>query len=54
MARINVSELAPEVYRALSRTEAAIRKGSLDPIVRELVKIRAAHAPHRSGTRRAA
>jgi AhpD family alkylhydroperoxidase len=41
MARIDVSELAPEVYRALSQTEAAIRKGTLDPIVRELVKIRA-------------
>jgi AhpD family alkylhydroperoxidase len=41
MARINVSEFAPEVYRALSHTEAAIRKGPLDPTVRELVKIRA-------------
>jgi AhpD family alkylhydroperoxidase len=41
MARINVSEVAPEIYRAFSHTEVAIRKGPLDPAVRELVKIRA-------------
>jgi AhpD family alkylhydroperoxidase len=41
MSRINVSETAPDVYRALSHTEAVIRKGSLDPVLGELVKIRA-------------
>jgi AhpD family alkylhydroperoxidase len=41
MARINVSEVAPEIYRAFSHPEVAIRKGPLDPAVRELVKIRA-------------
>jgi AhpD family alkylhydroperoxidase len=41
MARISIPEVAPEIYRALSHTEAAIRKSSLDPAVRELVKIRA-------------
>jgi AhpD family alkylhydroperoxidase len=41
MARISVPEVAPEIYRALSHTEVAIRKGPLDPAVRELVKIRA-------------
>ena len=41
MSRISVSEVAPEVYRALSHTEVVIRKGPLDPAVRELVKIRA-------------
>jgi AhpD family alkylhydroperoxidase len=41
MTRISVPDLAPEVYRALSHTEVAIRKGPLDPAVRELVKIRA-------------
>jgi AhpD family alkylhydroperoxidase len=39
--RLSVPEAAPDVYRALSHTEAAIRKGPLDPAVRELVKIRA-------------
>jgi AhpD family alkylhydroperoxidase len=41
MSRISVPEVAPEVYRALSNTEVAIRKGPLDPAVRHLVKIRA-------------
>jgi AhpD family alkylhydroperoxidase len=41
MARISVPEVAPELYRALAHTEATIRKGPLDPLVRELVKIRA-------------
>lgn len=41
MARISIPEVAPEIYRALSHTEAVIRKSPLDPTVRELVKIRA-------------
>jgi AhpD family alkylhydroperoxidase len=41
MARIDVSETAPELYRAFIHAETTIRKGSLDPAVRELVKIRA-------------
>ncbi|MEO3855574.1 carboxymuconolactone decarboxylase family protein [Acrocarpospora sp. B8E8] len=41
MSRINVSETAPDFYRALVHTEGVIRKGPLDPTVRELVKIRA-------------
>jgi AhpD family alkylhydroperoxidase len=41
MARISIPGVAPEIYRALSHTEAVIRKSSLDPAVRELVKIRA-------------
>jgi AhpD family alkylhydroperoxidase len=41
MARINLPELAPELYKSLTHTEAQIRKGPLDPTVRELVKIRA-------------
>jgi AhpD family alkylhydroperoxidase len=41
MSRINVHEVAPDVYKALGQAEVAIRKGSLNPIVRELVKIRA-------------
>jgi AhpD family alkylhydroperoxidase len=41
MARIDVQELAPEIYRAFIHTETAIRKGPLDSTVRELVKIRA-------------
>jgi AhpD family alkylhydroperoxidase len=41
MARINVPDVAPELYRAFVHTEQTIRKGPLDPVVRELVKIRA-------------
>jgi AhpD family alkylhydroperoxidase len=41
MSPISVPEVAPDVYRAFAQTEAAIRKGPLDPKVRELVKIRA-------------
>jgi AhpD family alkylhydroperoxidase len=41
MARINVPDVAPELYRAFVHTEQSIRKGPLDPAVRELVKIRA-------------
>lgn len=41
MSRINVAEVAPELYRAFMHAETTIRKGPLDPKVRELVKIRA-------------
>src|SRR3954471_10609506 len=41
MARMNVAETAPEVYRALSHVEGVIRKGPLEQTIRELVKIRA-------------
>jgi AhpD family alkylhydroperoxidase len=41
MARINIPDIAPELYRAFAHTEQTIRKGPLDPALRELVKIRA-------------
>lgn len=41
MSRLNVPELAPEVYKAFVRAEMAIAEGPLDPAVRELAKIRA-------------
>lgn len=41
MTRLNIAKAAPEVYEALSQVEKTIRKGSLDAVVRELVKIRA-------------
>ncbi|MCO6006272.1 carboxymuconolactone decarboxylase family protein [Actinoallomurus purpureus] len=40
MSRLNVGELAPEVYKAFLQAEQAIRKGPLAATVRELVKIR--------------
>ncbi len=41
MTRLNITETAPQVYKALGGVEAAIRKGPLHHAVRELVKIRA-------------
>jgi AhpD family alkylhydroperoxidase len=41
MTRLNLNETAPEIYKAFAHVETVIRKGSLDPAVRELVKIRA-------------
>jgi AhpD family alkylhydroperoxidase len=41
MQRLNVAELAPEVYGAFLQVERAIGKGPLDAAIRELVKIRA-------------
>ena len=41
MQRLNVADLAPEVYEAFLQVEQAIRKGPLDAAIRELVKIRA-------------
>ena len=41
MARITIPDVAPELYRAFVHTEQTIRTGPLDPVVRELVKIRA-------------
>jgi AhpD family alkylhydroperoxidase len=41
MTRINMPEVAPEIYRAFGRAEMAIQQGPLDSTVRELVKLRA-------------
>ncbi|WP_329614360.1 carboxymuconolactone decarboxylase family protein [Streptomyces brevispora] len=43
--RMQWSEHAPEVYKAMARLEAASRKG-LDPVVAELVKIRSSQLNH--------
>ncbi|MBF6238971.1 Argininosuccinate synthase [Nocardia otitidiscaviarum] len=40
MSRLNLPKLAPEVYQAWAAAEMAIQRGPLDPVVRELVKIR--------------
>ncbi|UFS96515.1 carboxymuconolactone decarboxylase family protein [Nocardia huaxiensis] len=40
MSRLNMPELAPEVYKAWATAEMHIRRGPLDAVVRELVKIR--------------
>ncbi|MEV6768094.1 carboxymuconolactone decarboxylase family protein [Nocardia sp. NPDC051030] len=40
MSRLNLGEVAPEVYKAWMAAEVAIRRGPLDATVRELVKIR--------------
>ncbi len=41
MARMKLAEVAPEYYKAWFEAEKAIRRGPLNPVVRELVKIRA-------------
>ncbi|WP_327369406.1 carboxymuconolactone decarboxylase family protein [Streptomyces sp. NBC_01217] len=43
--RTNWAELAPDVYKAMIRLDAASRRG-LDPVVGELVKIRASQLNH--------
>ena len=43
--RLNMAELAPDVYKSMLRLEAAARKG-LDPTLLELVKIRASQLNH--------
>lgn len=43
--RMQWAEHAPDVYKAMARLEAASRKG-LDPVVAELVKIRASQINH--------
>ncbi|MHC0431206.1 carboxymuconolactone decarboxylase family protein [Streptomyces sp. O3] len=43
--RLNWTEHAPEVYRAIARAEAAAAKG-VDPVIAELVKIRASQLNH--------
>lgn len=43
--RMQWGEHAPDVYKAMARLEAASRKG-LDPVVAELVKIRASQLNH--------
>lgn len=41
MSRMKLAKVAPELYQAWFAAEGAIRRGPLDPVVRELVKIRA-------------
>lgn len=41
MPRLSMTDVAPELYQAFTKPEAALRKGPLDPALRELVKIRA-------------
>ena len=43
--RLNLAKLAPEVYRAMIALDTAARKG-LDPVIAELVKIRASQLNH--------
>ncbi|MEU4177262.1 carboxymuconolactone decarboxylase family protein [Streptomyces sp. NPDC026589] len=43
--RISVSQLLPDVYKAMVRLDIAARKG-LDPVLVELVKIRASQLNH--------
>ncbi|MER6174289.1 carboxymuconolactone decarboxylase family protein [Streptosporangium sp. NPDC001681] len=40
MSRLNVAEVAPEIYKAFIQAEQAMLKGPLDATIRELVKIR--------------
>ncbi|MFI9153937.1 carboxymuconolactone decarboxylase family protein [Streptomyces sp. NPDC053367] len=44
-ARLPWAELAPDVYKAMVRLEVAAKKG-LDPVLVELVKIRASQVNH--------
>ncbi|MFD0364541.1 carboxymuconolactone decarboxylase family protein [Nocardia sp. GCM10030253] len=37
---MNLADVSPEIYHAWFAAESAIRRGPLDPTVRELVKIR--------------
>ncbi|MFG2624167.1 carboxymuconolactone decarboxylase family protein [Streptomyces sp. NPDC048473] len=43
--RMNWAELAPDVYKAMVRLDAASRRG-LDPVIGELVKIRSSQLNH--------
>jgi AhpD family alkylhydroperoxidase len=43
--RLQLAELAPDVYKAMVRLDGAARKG-LDPVITELVKIRASQLNH--------
>ncbi|MCT9007595.1 carboxymuconolactone decarboxylase family protein [Streptomyces sp. NPDC054766] len=43
--RLNWAELAPDVYKAMVRLDAAARRG-VDPLLLELVKIRASQLNH--------
>jgi AhpD family alkylhydroperoxidase len=43
--RLNMHDLVPDVYRAMLRLEAATKKG-IDPVIGELVKIRASQLNH--------
>src|SRR5882757_6404867 len=43
--RLELAKLAPEVYRAMVRLETAVQAG-IDPVLLELVKIRASQLNH--------
>jgi AhpD family alkylhydroperoxidase len=43
--RLELAKFAPEVYKAMIRLDAAVRKG-IDPTLNELVKIRASQLNH--------
>jgi AhpD family alkylhydroperoxidase len=40
MSRLNIAEVAPEMYKTFIQADQVISKGPLDPAIRELVKIR--------------
>ncbi|WP_433370705.1 carboxymuconolactone decarboxylase family protein [Streptosporangium sp. CA-115845] len=40
MSRLNIAEVAPEMYKVFIQAEQVILKGPLDATIRELVKIR--------------
>lgn len=40
MSRLSLPDVAPELYQALSRANAVLHRGPLDPLLRQLVKVR--------------
>ncbi|WP_098957631.1 carboxymuconolactone decarboxylase family protein [Pseudonocardia sp. N23] len=44
-ARLQMAELAPDVYKAMIRLDGAVRR-NIDPVINELVKIRASQINH--------
>ncbi|ODU01828.1 MAG: alkylhydroperoxidase [Pseudonocardia sp. SCN 72-86] len=44
-ARLQMAELAPDVYKAMVRLDSAVRR-NIDPVINELVKIRASQINH--------
>ncbi|MFB9742967.1 carboxymuconolactone decarboxylase family protein [Pseudonocardia sulfidoxydans] len=44
-ARLQMPELAPDVYKAMVRLDTAVRR-NIDPVINELVKIRASQINH--------
>ncbi|MBB4688982.1 carboxymuconolactone decarboxylase family protein [Amycolatopsis jiangsuensis] len=43
--RLNLAELAPDAYKAMIRLDASVRRG-IDPVLHELIKIRASQLNH--------